>query len=344
MTRLQWLAVVSILLLVLATWSWQSKLFQTGDNAPTSAEHSILPQKVAGPPPPSRQAEFKQMYREPRKVEIPATPEISSACRNLWSELMKADVGLMDTLPPLQNCEPPAELANYQANFREQCLEKKDQKACYTAAFFYRAHITEFLTKDERPDQISDPKVLIDKLFARFLVNPVSAAEIADRLVELQPDYYPASQAAVLSRLFDLFKGDGKPNPDSPEFRRVTDGIEKLSQMNPSDPQNVELQMLLGSIGDNSAERVKDMAESFERQSPHSATSAYYLAWAEYKLGDAEAGARWLARAAQLAPNDPRIKETQEKIKANPYFYKSPNEKDRSVFTATFSFNIQPPQ
>lgn len=342
MKRWHWLTLVAFVLLGLAMWSWQSDLFNT-EVTTIAPDHAILPDKVAGPVPAARQAEIKKMYREPRKMEIPEKPEISSACRSLWSSLMALDLIEIDKLPLLGGCEPPTDLANYQKNYREACLEKKDTKACYSAAFFYRAYVTEFLTRDQRIDQISDTKILLDKLFAKFLTNPISAAEVADRMVELLPDYYPAAQAAVFSRLLDLLKGDLKPNPDSAEFKRVADGLEKLRQMNPDDPQNVELDLFMASLKQDSAQQVKDLTAAFEKGSANPAVTAYYIAREQYKLGNAEAGAQWFAKARELAPNDQRMKETADKIKANPNFYKSKNEKERAVFTATFTFNLQSP-
>lgn len=343
MKRSQWLFAVTVLLLILAIGSWRADFFDPKVTWVSPGDHSILAKKVFGPLPAARQAEFKKMYREPRKVEIPDELEISPACRTLWAAIMVSDLREIEKLPQLQDCKPPPNLATHQDNYRQHCLDKKDTKACHNAAFFYRAYLTEFLTIDLRVDQISDPKILLDKLFAKFLTNPLSAAEVADRLLELQPDYYPAAQAAVLSRIFDLFKKDAKPSPESPELHRVANGIERLSQMNPSDPQNVELVMLVDSIGENSAERVRERAEAFEKESPNSAMAAYYLAWAEYKLQNAEGGARWLAQAQRIAPNDQRINDTVAKVRANPNFYKSKENKERSAFTATFSFTIQSP-
>lgn len=338
----QWCMSVAIVLTGVLLWTGLTIWSPRETGVPVEEKHSILPQKAVGPPPPARQTEIKRLYQEPRKVEIPQNNEISAACRAFWNTLMALDLKSLDKLPSPQSCEPPPDLANHQANYLQFCLTKKDTKQCQSALFFYRAYLTEFLTKDSRVDQISDAKVLVDKLFARFLVNPIAAAEVADRMLELYPDYYPAAQAAVLSRLLDLLKGEAKPNPDSPEFNRVLDGIERLGQMNPSDPQNGELELLMKTMDpNNTSQAVRDRLDYLERTSPSMA--AYYLAWAEYRDQNADKGWEALSRAHQLAPNDDRINETIKRIKANPTFYKSANQKDREVFTAKFTFNIQTP-
>lgn len=331
-------------------------LSQRAKDSPTAQPADLgVPEPIATQSPPHALNQ-KRVYQAPREVLIPENPSLSGACRNFWQEIMTLDLSDArifnepSRLPSTKGCMAITEFQALQKSYEADCLAsagqtmtEANQQKCQFALFYFRANLHDFFTKDLRVDQISDPTVLIDKLFARFLKNPLNAVEVADRLVELQPDYYPAAQAQVLAKLVNHLNAGKKIVADSPEIAEISAGLEKLSRMKPNDPQNAEIDILLASLVDENTKQVKRKAAEMMEHDPHSATAAYYLAWSEYKSGDPVKGAEWLKRSAELAPNDPRIKATIERVKVNPQFYKSQDPKVRSVFEAKFRFDLLPP-
>lgn len=305
--------------------------------------------------PTARKQVFKQLHQGPRTAVLPAG-ETSPACRTFWRDLMEMD--LADSryrLPRPKDCPPPPLAAAAQAAFEKDCFPKPERQLteaerpkCQYAVFLLRANLTDSFTEKEPIDRITDGKVLIDKLFARFMRDRPAASAVADRLLELYPDYYPAAQAGVLAKFLAMLEASGgqklSPEEESARTAAITSGIEQLKRMNPQDPQNQELEVLLASLhATDHGEQVAERAMALRQAFPDSPQAPYYLAWAAYRSGNPTKGWEWLQEAKRLAPQDPRILETEARIRQNPTFYRSQDPKVKQVFQANFSFHLHDP-
>lgn len=305
---------------------------------------------MPSPTPPQQREQMKRLSQGPRQMQIPAGTPISAECRQFWKDLLALDLGDPHrSNPATRQCTPPDELNKLQENYQQNCLTKPittdpQRQQCFLSLFYLRAYVNDYLTRDTPLDQIADAKVLVDKLFARFLKAPNSAVEIADRLLQVEPNFYPAAQASALAALLDYYQvPESARSADNPKFQALRAKLEDLQRRNPDDPQNFEFDIMVSTLDNENLSEVRNKAESMRHAFPQSAKPAYYLAWTEYKSGNAAKGWEWLQMARKLAPEDATIRETEARIRKNPDFYKSADRKQSSVFQSILSFNLQLP-
>lgn len=352
----KFLLFIAALALVVILWSVVRK------PKPEKAEPLVseTPQPSAAVVPKPRPAQkFRDMVVAPRREVNPTESKkpVPASCRSFWKQILAMDFGQeslwesSDKLPGVEGCSPPKELEQLQAGYRKYCkvdegaatLSSTDQFQCKSALFFYRAYITDYLTEGRDLKTLRNPHILVDKMFARFMTDPKEGGLVAERLLEIQPDYYPAAQAVTIAKLVELDKSDNSGGM-TPEQGRQFDGlVEKLKQLNPTDPQNIELDMFSQAMVHKDPLSARERAYTLYKTDPSSHVGPYYLAWAEYKIGNPEKGAYWLDVAGKIAPDNQAVKETREAIRKNPKFYLEKDRKKKSVFRGNFSFRIENP-
>lgn len=299
---------------------------------------------------PSARAPEKPLFSAPRapvKVEDPA---IEPACKTLWADLGGLDLKEALGYPPRRVEIPagdkcaglPKKLDEKHKAFLAACgpflndpekVSSAEWKAkapqCQMAAFFYRAAVTDYLTKDEKLSDIKDPKVLADKLMNQFADNPKRAAEVAERLLEVEPGFYPAAKAVAMSRFMDAQERAGG-DTKNPVWDQVKKDLDRASQMNPEDrKQQTELALLTELRRNNDPVKLGAQAERVARDLPNDAGGPYYAAWAAHLRGDKSSSINWLEEAMKRSPSDERLRESYEKVKRG----------EVDAFHADLSFN-----
>ncbi len=309
---------------------------------------------------PAARAKKKLFFESPREpiATDKIAPSISPRCRELWTDIRKLNLGDSSIfqedryqVPDASQCQGLAEpFASLQKSFAEKCQPPKkvtDEKEkalnasnCQLAAFYYRAQITEYLTRDEDLSDISDMKVLTDKLFAKFMNDPKTAADVASRMLEIDPTYYPAAQTLLFSHMIAA-SDSARGNMNDPVWQTVRADLDRAKQMNPNDPQSAELDLfLLASQSDDPA-KVRERAQAYADANPNSPLGLYYLAWAAYRSGNPDLGWQYLQSDLNKFPGEPRITATMQGVKQNPTFYQSPD-RSHSPFRGSFSTNVNP--
>ncbi len=310
---------------------------------------------------PAARAQQKTLFQSPRDP-LPTTaidPAISQPCRDLWADIRKINLGdsklfsgdrfevpdtsacteLPETLAMLQKavlerCSPPA------APVTDEKLKAGYAANCQLALFYYRAQITDYMTREQNPDDISDMKVLTDKLFANFMRSPKDAAVIAKRMLDIDPDYYPAAQTLLFAHLIET-ADTARGNPNDPGWRTVEADIERSRKINPHDPQRAEVGLFVLAARNETPEVVGARAQQYAEAYPKSPLGPYYLAWSAYRGVNPKEGWRILEQASKTFPGDQRIRETQDEIRKNPNFYLS-KDKTNSPFKANLTTQLDP--
>lgn len=332
-------------------WSHESAPVE-GDEAPVPLTESSNA---------TAQTKQKNFFQAPREPLPNATlePAISPRCRELWADIRKLNLGDSRLfsgdrfdIPNVASCtQLPKNLELMQNTVLEKCnpsaaaiSEEKGKKVwaanCQLALFYYRAQITDYMTRDQNPQDISDMKVLTDKLFANFVTNPKSATAMANRIMDIEPNYYPAAQTLLFVHMMEAAEiAPGQPK--HAVWQTVEADLERSRRIHPRDPQRAEIELYLLATRNESPEIVAAHAKRYAEVNPTSPSGSYYLAWSAYRSGKPNEGWQILNEANRKFPGDQRILGTLAGIKGNPKFYLS-TDKSYSPFKANLTTTLDP--
>jgi len=336
------------LAVITALWWFRSN----NQQAPTIPENSLAKAQTALPTGRMNQKTFFESPREPLPTGS-IKGSISQRCRDLWTDIRKMNLGDQELFagerpqtPDASQCQNlPEPLASLQKDYAEKCAfpsqpttdeKQKGTKTsnCQLASFYYRAQITEYMTRDQNPKDISDLRVLTDKLFARFLTDPKTAVSVAERMLELDPTYYPAAQTILLADVLTA-TDNARGNPADPSWQIVQAALDRTKRMNPNDPQREEMELFMRAARYDSPEQIREAAN------PNTATGLYYLAWSAYRSNNPSQGWQYLEQARKNFPEDQRVGQTMQGVRQNPNFYLS-KDRTNSPFKFTVSANLDP--
>lgn len=274
------------------------------------------------------QEQMAIFYQAPREALEMGKDQGTKECIEFWSSLRGLDLRLeQEGFPDVKQVTksdlcasvPPA-LKNLHDHFNKVCGKDAQTAQCLVAVYYYRAALTDLLTKNQPVEKINDPKVLIDKMLANREVNPLLSVKAAERLSELEPGLYEARKAQVLGRLF--MASQNKSSLNDQDWKELETSIERAKELGESDPELLEAE-LLGTLfreedGKKALERAKEVAEDY----PQEWRGPYYAAWALFKEGKGQESLDFLMEAYRRDPDNKRVKQALEGVKkgdANPF-------------------------
>jgi len=317
------LLVIAGVILLSAIWKIAVVLTTpkvTETEVPTPAAPAVAP-LVAPAPPDARARELYSAARTAPAAKPTASPDADPACTDLWSKVQELDLDKNfhggpnpeKPFPTAGACQvtPPALKAAHD-QFNTYCgnmpnLKTPEQWAmaapqCQAAALLYRARIADWNTRDVPLKDLTDPKILADKLMAKFTDNPAQAAEVAERLLEVDPKLDFAAKAAAMSRFMDAQGMPAGKDADA-RFDKAMDNVGKMERANrengKSSADTDELKLLiLQRRNPANPQLFRDEAVRLFETKPGLWVGPYYAAWAEHLMGNKEKTTEWLSRCS----------------------------------------------
>ncbi len=280
----------------------------------------------------SESEHISDVFNGPRLTPLahPLLVAASPGCRQLWRTIRNADLDRLfpaaagpPTLPDAGRCSPPDKLAPYHDQYSQLCrtepasrsmLERETQLAdCRFALILYRAQLTEMDTSGAALDKIRDPRVLADKLVALFDTSPSAAADVADRMLKLDPGQTTAARASVVARFIDA--DENAASDADPKWLLAAGALERAAKARAAPPEELaEMGVLLTTIRYADPALVTEKAEEIDKAFPASGIGPYYRAWAENQSGRKEDAIRFLREAIKREPGDARYRETLDRL------------------------------
>ena len=232
----------------------------------------------------------KELFSAPRAAIQPANAlKLSEACSKLWNDLRTLNLSQADRrLPSPSGCDKlPPNLTSWHETYSKACAKPKSTE-CEIAIYDYRAALTEELTKDIPLNQISDPKVLTDKMLARLRAGqmiPGNVADVADRLLETEPNSPQIGRAALTMRIQSAEEAMGKP--DDPRWKQVDEALEKAKRTGEGDSRTLlEAKLISDHLRYPNPEHTAQAADEITRQYPKLGVGPYHQAWVEFDRGN----------------------------------------------------------
>ncbi|NBX77086.1 MAG: hypothetical protein EBQ92_11065 [Proteobacteria bacterium] len=268
------------------------------------------------------------LYQAPRDAIGGEGKEVTPECLEFWNTLRGFDLTRgQSEFPDIkaatksERCSsvPPA-LKNLHDHFNKTCGPKANSAQCLVALYYYRAGLSDFLTRNLKVEQINDPKVLIDKMLANREINPELSVKAAEKLSELEPSLYEARKAQVLGQLFLATKQASGANGDA--WGKLDDAIRRAKELGNSDPELLEAELMSELFRSNNTARAQEKAKEAAEDFPNEWRGPYFAAWALFKDGRGQEALDYLVEAQRRDPGNARVRETLEGIKkgdANPF-------------------------
>ncbi len=279
-----------------------------------------------------------EVYQSPRIQLTPKTEEAYSAgCRKFWQGLRGEHLqsffndrqSLESSLAVSRECTGvPSQISEMHDRFQGACNDflgiKKDtpaahvtaiRKACFASVLMYRAGLTDLQYQGTPLEQIQDPRVLADIAMSRFTSNIAQAADVADRLLELEPGLYPAAKLSAMGRFLQLKDSLGKPT-ENEVLKQLEHASERGQEMNPGDHAFYD-EMRVGKeiFQKDNLPGVAKAVDEFAQANPDSAREAYFRAYVEYKQGNLEKSKQWMKTAAEREPQYQGLYERMQEVK-----------------------------
>ena len=280
---------------------------------------------------------LNQILRSPGP-EIRESSSVPANCVSFWRGLEALDMNALaatggTTTPPAPgDCAPPEALSRQQKAYASACRplfaagpRGPDSAArlralndCLIPVFRYRCAVTGWVTRDQRPSQIADLRVLADRLVGGLIdpsAPPAQELETALRMMQLAPDFLgPAKIASAIATGLALQERDAAAKAEL--LKMAADAYAVAHSLAPQDLEVEEVGLIARSGGFADLERLKTDAKALAAAHPKAGVGFYYVGYSFWKKGDVEGARRNLKKAAQLQPGEARFVRTLKDLDA----------------------------
>lgn len=218
-------------------------------------------------------------------------------------------------------------------SLEKQCL-RENTPVCESLIFFLKTWAVSLKYPDSIDLADLDETILANKLMFNFTSNPALPVEtidgnlkILDEMISRNPSLFGAQKA----KLIHLFAKEFQYNINvEEEFANTLDSLNSLK----ADASVKEILLVKTILGKNSGKDKIEYADNFIENHPNDPKALYYRASLEWNLiKDQKKTKFWLEKARSLAPNDPQVLYSLEKLNnAKP---------DQAIFYFALNFNLQ---
>ncbi len=268
-----------------------------------------------------------QIRKTPRVV---LAKNISKACEELWTELFQLDLRgvvegnlALDHLPRHSDCHSDNAkdwLSAAWKRFEQGCTAKdassseakaENRPVCLFSLVGLRAAVTDWVTNDKSPGELSDPRLIQDKLWANLqrADNPMTIA-LAERLQTLEPDNALTNQALVLAQF--RIAGENRLNANDPFWEKFSSTLAREEELRAvSSEEHSRRTIYADYLRNRDPRRLEEAALDAAKRYPTSSFPAYFFAISAFESGDSPRAIQALERRS-----DPESQEALRLIKA----------------------------
>ena len=228
---------------------------------------------------------------------LPAELAVGKACNNL-PKSFTVPTGMLEN-----GCKP----SNPTAPLKSRELQ---HQACYQSLVIYRAMIADFDSQDLSADQISDLRLLSDKLIANLFKNLTDGLPYAERLLAIEPNFAPAAKIAAVLQLVsaDTKKGIGT-------IETAKSSLQRAERLDNSDPKFYSaLRDSVEMAGADSVTMQIEVAKKQAQAQEGTANAAFLSSFVAFKEGRLAEASRRLADALRADPGNIDYQATQKEL------------------------------
>jgi hypothetical protein len=254
----------------------------------------------------------------------------SPVCREFWRQAMQmrlfawmSEVDEVGWQRPDECTEDEPEiLSRLSRGVQVACLKRHmerkgpEQYACQEALFNYRLKLADALTAGQKNYLDMPLQLLLAKIIADRFAEPADMIPLADfwamidALQNREPDWFPV-QKLIVTALYLRQRAEEDADLKAQVGERLTREIDRATAMNNRDPHILEVELLRQVEGDEGGPEL----ETFAMKHPDSALAQYYWASVLCRENNGPDCISALEKSASLAPDEPRFRETLDKVR-----------------------------
>jgi hypothetical protein len=294
---------------------------------------------------------LREVLDEPMGVTRFAFTSVASPiCQEFWRQTVQTRLfAWMSEVDELgwqrpDECidEEPAILSRLARAVQVACLKRHserkgpEQQACQEALFNYRLKLADALTGSQKNYLDMPLPLLLAKVIGdQFAEEPGDRVQLAsfwamiDALKSREPDWFPA-QKLIVTMLYLRQKVEEDGDLKAQIGERLTKEIDQAITMNNRDPHVLEIELARQLEGDEGSPEL----ETFAVKYPNSALAQYYWASMQCRENNGPDCVSTLEKTASLAPDEPRFRETLDKVR------QASNKADPALFDLEPHFDI----
>jgi tetratricopeptide (TPR) repeat protein len=309
MKRGQGIFLVGLLAILLAGIFWWYGKKESSAPSPAKlskkVQHSALPKK---------RADTRLTAEEIKTVADCAAYWKSLQTINLNSPVDEKGLGI---IADSKGCEPSdSQLALFQSAMRKSCgiwesTQKERPKAavtklasstCRLALAKYVSTMVDLQTRNIPLHQITDKRILANKIYSKLTSEYQEALEASERLLALDPKNKAAAKAAAIAQLQLLSSSIRNPASEVSfdDFDRALQRVKEVASDDSYFIREMEISALILEGGNTKALQAE--IDKFRKDYPTKGQPLYYSAFIKASNGDGEAAKASLQEAAKLEP------------------------------------------
>lgn len=320
---------------------------------PLAAERSQVESWLRRP----RSPEPRSAVSAPVPMVAPAVAAVIAAeCQNQWATLNALDLQQYldgsQSLPPMlalsEHCTGlPPRFTTPLEIFKHACegpsaesepARQQQRFGCYQAMVIFRAVIADFATPALTASEISDPRLLADKLIAGLFGEVSEGLPFAERLLEVQPGFAPAAKVAAVLQMVAL--DSRKPGGSAEKVQHALERAESLSENDAADSEFFAAVRLSADLAAAKTDRERiETARSFAEAEPGNPKATYMSSYVAFKEGRYSQASALLAEAIRADPTNADYQETQKELQAV-LASGMANPRDQKIYSHSYSVDV----
>jgi tetratricopeptide (TPR) repeat protein len=290
---------------------------------------------------------FEPRIKADETIAAPAAASVSQGCLDYMADMQRMNLEPLKfppeplALPKASSCRalPDGQLAKLSKNAQKECaaLSKdvaagkiaadkeqwsKQSFGCLFNMILLRSTIAAWQSRDQKLSDITDQKLLTDRLLAAFgsfmgqnKPDPTTLIATSERLMEVNPHSYEGMKGALIGHSVAAMT-DQTYLSDETRVRRLQELANSAARLRPEDDGHQVIQDIIATRGYNPQAALPVMTAAVERN-PNDPRAHWGLAWALYKTGaGVERALPHLEQALALDPSNQNYRETLQRLRA----------------------------
>ena len=286
----------------------------------------------------SRQIKFRLLENTEKSNALTHVQANETDCLALWTAIENYSFSIAFTeysteaIPSIPACKKiPGPIRQVHQNLETACApfmgkqkaeipkeQRDDLYSCQTLLLFYRGAIRDWATRDVNVQTSTDLRLLMDKLLSAISQsNPSAIEKVAERMHELEPNFYEPIKALVIAKIISVVSiADERQKSEA--FLRLERQLQEAKDFGIYDPELIQAEVILKSRGFQDYDAVKLEGQRIANEFPERGLGDYAISSALYHQKNFDGAREHLLLAIKKEPGNQQFKATLKELEANP--------------------------
>jgi tetratricopeptide (TPR) repeat protein len=215
---------------------------------------------------------------------------------------------------------------------REPSPEGTDQ--CRRAIVQFQSELTEWQTRTVSIEDITNKRVLAQKIIARFRNGSEEAAKSAERLLQLDPLNKAAAKAAILSHFVVAYKNRREPSSEG-AWNQYSRAVQRLRDLGGDEEYFLSETGIVASFFNGNLQGLDDKIRKFQQKFPTRGQPFFFGGLQKAQQGKRREAIALLKKAVSNEPNNINYSQSLKRLNST-----TDGDSLADAFGISFSYNL----